>query len=117
MMSDQGCRLSHPVGKMRGMATRSSKSTERRLAEVNQQKYYGWRTVAKDARKAPQLVDSPLESLGELAASIQVHRSATAEAYETLRDTCPPVQEIRRQVDTCGIVTTMLMEQVDQRVS
>ena len=71
--------------------------------------------MAKDARKALQLVDLTLVSLGELAASIQTHKSATVEAYDTLRDTCPPVQEIRRQVDTCGIVTTMLMEQVDQR--
>ena len=71
--------------------------------------------MAKDARKALQIVDASLESLGEFAASIQTHRSATVETFETLRDTCPPVQEIRRQVDTGGVVTTMLMEQVDQR--
>ena len=97
------------------MATRSSKSTERRLAEIFQHKFDGWRTVARDARKALRLVDSSLESLGELAASIQAHRSATVEAYEMLRDTCPPVQKTRRQVDTCTVVTTMLVEQVTQR--
>ena len=86
-MSDHGPHASRPVEKMRGMATRSSKSTERRLAEIFQQKYDGWRTVARDARKALRLVDSSLESLGELAASIQAHRSAIVEAHEMLRDT------------------------------
>ena len=107
-MSDHGSHASRPVEKMRGMATRSSKSTERRLAEIFQQKYDG-------RAQGTMSVDSSLESLGELAASIQAHRSATVEAYEILRDTCPLVQETRRQVDTCTVVTTMLVEQVNQR--
>ena len=57
-MSDHGSHESRPVDKVRGMATRSSRSTERRLAEIFQQKYDGWRTVARDARKALRLVDS-----------------------------------------------------------
>ena len=45
--------------------------------------------------------------------AVVLHRDAVVQAYDELRRVGTPNPATRRQVDTCGVVTSMLVDQVD----
>ena len=112
-------RVSRPTEKLTEMQNRDSEKTLKKLMGNFQQRYEAWRTAAKAVR-AQLKICITRESLGSGDVSMQLHRDAVVlhrdavvHAYDELRRVGTPNPATRRQVDTCGVVTSMLVDQVD----